>query len=108
MKSKILATVAYNIVLWGVIVFCNIIFPLDMSPAAFFLYPICMTVLFQAICIAVIPVEKIEMKRHVFEVFIQILIVIAFYVIIYFCIDSIFGDWGFMKSGGNESFRVFG
>lgn len=36
MKSKILATVAYNIVLWGVIVFCNIIFPLDMSPAAFF------------------------------------------------------------------------
>lgn len=36
MKLKILATVAYNIVLWGVIVFCNIIFPLDMSPAAFF------------------------------------------------------------------------
>lgn len=63
-----------------------------------------MTVLFQAICITVIPVEKIEMKRHVFEVFIQILIVIAFYVIINFCIYSVYGDGGFMKPGGRELF----
>lgn len=116
--KKLIATVIYNVVFWGVFLISALLFNLrGWDAAAFILYPTSMPLLFQAVSIAIFPTEKKEWRM--LQVNVQILTTIVFSVMVNLFIYLVYGEGGlfsgswrflwFFVTGllGTISFMVF-
>lgn len=107
MVKKIVATVIYNIVFWGIFLLSYVTFRIDWNILAVFLYPHCMPLLFHIVYFVVIPKKDMETKWRVYQVFMQIMITVSSTIIVLCYIKSNFGSSGLMESGGVEFFIAF-
>lgn len=107
MVKKIVATVIYNIVFWGVFLISYVTFQIDWNPFVVLLYPYCMPLFFHGFYFAVIPKKDMETKWRVYQVFLQVMITVVSTVFVLCYIKLYFGSSGFMESGGGEFSRAF-
>lgn len=98
--KKLIATVIYNVVFWGVFLISALLFNLrGWDAAAFILYPTSMPLLFQAVSIAIFPTEKEEWRM--LQVNVQILTTIVFSVMINLFIYLVYGEGGCFRDLGD-------
>lgn len=105
MGKKIVATVIYNIVFWGIFLLSYVTFQTYWGASTLMLYSICMPLFFHIFYFAAIPKKYKEIKWRVLQVFIQIVITVITTIIVYCCIKSYFGFSGLFKPGGVETFH---
>lgn len=94
--KKLVATVIYNVVFWGVFLISAILFNLrGWDAAAVLLYPTSMPLLFQAVSIVVFPIEKKEWRM--LQVNLQIITTVVFSIMVNLCIYLFYGEGGLLS-----------